>query len=140
MTDFFPIDQRSGPLFQSKFEQASQIDFRVAECGSHSQLIEMLSTDDVLEVSLRSLAAWIHHRRTGDSEAANHMLAVRGPGSGADIAPTWLVTESGVQSTQEFKRHQRGKGAGKAPSKKGDSAKPGAKPAAKPFAKTKKTE
>jgi len=138
VTDFFPIDQRSGPLFQSKFEQASQIDFRVAECGSQSQLMEMLSTDDVLEVSLRSLAAWIHLRRTGDSEAANHMLAVRGPGSGADIAPTWLVTESGVQSTQEFNRHQHRKGAGKALSKNGDSEKPGAKQAAK--AKTKETE
>jgi len=100
--------------------------------------MEMLSTDDVLEVSLRSLAAWIHHRRTGDSEAANHMLAVRGPGSGTDIAPTWLVTDSGVQSTQEFQRHQRGKGAGKALSKKGDSAKPGTKQAEK--AKTKDSE
>ena len=81
------MEQRSGPVFQQRFVQASQVDFKVAECETHSQLMEMLGTDDGVEVTLRSLAAWIHHRRTGDSEAFNFMLAVRGPGSGADIAP-----------------------------------------------------
>ena len=99
--------------------------------------MEMLGTDDGVEVTLRSLAAWIHHRRTGDSEASNFMLAVRGPGSGADIAPNWLVSESGVQSKLEYERLGRGKtpkGGGKG---KPGKDKTGSGPKAKAEAKKK---
>jgi protein-S-isoprenylcysteine O-methyltransferase Ste14 len=140
VTEFFTMEQRSGPVFQQRFEQASQIDFKVAQCESHSQLMEMLGTDDGVEVSLRSLAAWIHHRRTGDSEASNSMLAVRGPGSGADIAPNWLVTESGIHSKLEYQRLERGKapkGAGKGKPGKDKDSKTGGEPKGKAKAKKK---
>ena len=105
--------------------------------------MEMLGTDDGVEVTLRSLAAWIHHRRTGDSEASNFMLAVRGPGSGADIAPNWPVSESGVQSKLEFQRLERGKapkGGGKGKPGKDKTGKDKAGSGPKDKAKAKKKE
>ena len=112
ISSFFAADQRSTQTFQQKFEQAAQIDFKIATCRTHAELMALLSTDDLLEINLRSLAAWLHFKRTGDTDAADSMLAVRAPGSMMDVAPTWLLTSAANHSTNEFKRKQRSGGKG----------------------------
>ena len=72
----------------------------------------LLATDDLLEINVRSLAAWLHFKRTGDADAADSMLAVRAPGSMMDVAPNWLLTAAANHSTAEFKRKQRSGGKG----------------------------
>ena len=76
--------------------------------------MRLLATDDSIETILRALAAFVHHRRTGDAETSNHMLAIRAPGAMVDIAPTWLVTEASVHSKLEYQRRDRGHAGGKA--------------------------
>ena len=51
------------------------------------------------------------NRRTGDADAANHMLAVRAPGGDIDIAPSWLVSSGTVHSKAEYQRKERSGGA-----------------------------
>ena len=75
--------------------------------------MRLLATDDSIEILLRALAAFIHHRRTGDFEASNHMLAIRAPGTMVDIAPTWLVTDASVHSKLEYQRRDRGQAGSK---------------------------
>ena len=74
------------------------VDFEVARAPSKAEKLKILNTSDALEIYLRQLAAYVHHRRTGDSEAARHMLAVRAPGADTDIAPGWLFQPSSVHS------------------------------------------
>ena len=112
ISSFFAADQRSTQTFQQKFEQAAQIDFKIATCRTHAELMALLSTDDLLEINLRSLAAWLHFKRTGDTDAADSMLAVRAPGSMMDVAPSWLLTSAANHSSAEFKRKQRSGGKG----------------------------
>ena len=79
----------------------------------------------------------VHHRRTGDADAANHMLAVRAPGGDIDIAPSWLVSSGTVHSKAEYQRKERSGGArssgvrkkpeGKAKAKGGGKGKKGGK-------------
>jgi hypothetical protein len=126
ISSFFAADQRSTQTFQQKFEQAAQIDFKIATCRTHAELMALLSTDDLLEINLRSLAAWLHFKRTGDTDAADSMLAVRAPGSMMDVAPTWLLTSAANHSTNEFKRKQRSGGKGGSGGK-GTSGKDGKK-------------
>ena len=129
VTDLFPFDQRSTQLFQSKFSEAAMVDFKVAKCRNHKELMQLLSTDDTVEIILRSLAAYIHHRRTGDTDASANMLAIRAPGAMTDIAPPWMVSDSSQYSKLESQRKDRGrKGSGA----KGGNADNKPKAAAKP--------
>ena len=107
------------------------MDFKIARCQTQDELMRLLATDDSIETLLRALAAFIHHRRTGDFEASNHMLAIRAPGTMVDIAPTWLVTEASVHSKLEYMRRDRchagGKASGKTSSKSTSIEKPAGK-------------
>ena len=84
---------------------------RLPACGhkddNHSQRLIVLSTGVLFEVSLCWLAAHAHEARARDSVAAAHMLSVRPPGSGADVAPGWLVTEASLASKCDLQREQR---------------------------------
>ena len=51
-----------------------------------------LQSNDTLEHFLRSLAAKQHFSRTGDSIAADRLLAVRPPGG--DVAPQWALDDA----------------------------------------------
>ena len=124
ISSFFAADQKSTQTFQQKFEQAAQIDFKITTCRTHAELMALLSTDDFLEINLRSLAAWLHFKRTGDIDAADSMLAVRAPGSMMDVAPSWLLTSSANHSSAEFRRKQRSGGKG-GPGEKGFLGKDG---------------
>eukprot|EP00959_Pyramimonas_sp_CCMP1952_P242066 5060111-Pyramimonas_sp.AAC.1 len=45
--------------------------------------------------------------RTKDKVGGAAMVAVRPPGSAADLAPTWLVTEATTHSQAEHQRDER---------------------------------
>ena len=51
----------------------------------------ILGTDDNMELALRRLASYTYEARTGDRAGAASMMATAPPGTGRDIAPSWLV-------------------------------------------------
>ena len=61
----------------------------------------------MLEVHLRHIAAYIYEQRTGDAQGAQRIRAVVAPGSGADVAPPWLVQEATLFGKQEHQRSER---------------------------------
>eukprot|EP00969_Alexandrium_andersonii_P094343 4168106-Alexandrium_andersonii.AAC.1 len=68
---------------------------------------EVLNSDDLVEMHLRRLSAYVYGQRTGDWSGATFMLAVKAPGSSADIAPSWLVADATAHSKAEYQRHER---------------------------------
>ena len=111
------------------FTAARLVDARMALCRSEQERIEVLLKDDAIEINLSRICAWIYERRTGDRNGALHMLRIRPPGAGEDIAPTWCVTEATAHSKQEFQVQDRvarlrkvdTKGGGKGDGAKGEA-------------------
>ena len=122
------VGNRDGPVWTDLWTLASTIDFKLEGAQSEEARNAILASDDVVEMGLRRLAAFIYERRTRDSVGAAHMLAVTAPGSSVDIAPQWLVSSATTHSKAEFQRDERaaqirkrGKGRGKGKDKgKGD--------------------
>ena len=83
--------------------------------------MKFLGTSDLMEISLRRLAAYMYESRSGDRTGALHMLGVSPPGSQTDVAPGWLVQSATAHSKAEHQRAERvaadakrrGKGDGK---------------------------
>ena len=99
---------REGQQFIDLWTSASAVGFRLAPLeGNLPAANTALATDDSMELNLRRLAAFICLRRTGDAAGSMHMLAVKPPGAGADVAPTWLVEESTTHSKMEHQRGER---------------------------------
>jgi hypothetical protein len=88
---------------------ASSSDFRVAEASQRGDatVINLLNSDDTIELGFRRLAAYIHEDRPGDHVAGMRMLGVPAPGSKSDVAPNWLLEESGLASKFEHQRDVR---------------------------------
>ena len=97
---------KGGAEWQALYTTATQVDFVIGGV-SDSQLQTLLATDDQLEVSLRHLAAATYEKRTGDRAGAAQMRAVAAPGSGVDIAPSWLVSDVTAHSKMEHTRAER---------------------------------
>ena len=97
---------RQGGEWQSLWDAACQVDFALGEAKTEEETFLLLGTSDLLEINLRSLAAYLYQRRTGDRVGAMEMRAVVAPGN-ADIAPTWLVSDSTAHSKQEYQRSER---------------------------------
>jgi hypothetical protein len=57
---------------------------------------------------MRKFSAYIYERRTRDKNGAAHIRAVRAPGTGTDVAPTWLIDSATMHSKHEYAREQRG--------------------------------
>jgi hypothetical protein len=93
--------------FEGLWPLAAAADFRLATLTTHEALIQALTTDDQLEIALRQISAAIFERRTGDSKASQGMRAIRTPGSGADIAPDWLVDSVSSYSRTEHRRSEQ---------------------------------
>ena len=104
----FEGNKRS-PQWQDLWNAAMLADYHIEAAASKGEDArqEVLAQNDTIEVNLRRLAAYIFAHRTGDYEAANHMLASRAPGTAADIAPSWMVTEASSHSKAEHQRHER---------------------------------
>ena len=101
---------RDSPQFLSLWMLATAIDFALSEAvasGGESKVWQVLSIDDSLEIKFRQLASFVYNNRTGDTAGALQMLAVKPPGSSADIAPEWLVSEVSLYSKYEHQRAER---------------------------------
>lgn len=99
---------KQSPAYQDLFTAATIIDFELAECKTEGAIMHKLATSDTLEIHLRKLAAYVYLKRTKDRTGANRMLGVRAPGSGADIAPKWLLDDANAHSKLEWQRSERG--------------------------------
>ena len=78
---------RFGPDAENRFLHgvlalATEVDFRLDRCPSEEGKLNLIASDDTLEIQLRRLASKVHEMRTGDKDAALHMLAISLPGSG----------------------------------------------------------
>lgn len=99
---------KQSPAYQDLFTAATIIDFELADCRSESAIMHKLATSDTLEIHLRKLGAYVYYKRTKDKTGANRMLGVSAPGSGADIAPKWLLDDANAHSKVEWQRAERG--------------------------------
>jgi hypothetical protein len=107
MQSVFPQGQGDSPQCIDLWTPASAIDFKLAQEPDDASLMRSLVSDDFLELSLRRLAAYVCQKRSGNKTGALHMLAVKPPGSGSDIAPEWLVSSATLHSKSEYQREER---------------------------------
>ncbi|CAK0821636.1 unnamed protein product, partial [Prorocentrum cordatum] len=99
--------QRRATVWTDLWTAATNVDYLLGGCKTQSELLTRLASDDALELHLRRLASYVYEMRTKDKVGAAAMLAVRPPGSAADLAPTWLVTEATTHSKAEHQRDER---------------------------------
>ncbi|CAK0885210.1 unnamed protein product, partial [Prorocentrum cordatum] len=99
--------QRHTSVWTDLWTAATNVDYLLGGCKTQSELLTRLASDDALELHLRRLASYVYEMRTKDKVGAAAMLAVRPPGSAADLAPTWLVTEATTHSKAEHQRDER---------------------------------
>jgi len=89
---------KTGESFKVQWMHCSQIDMWTGTTLAQSPpgwqpeqwVLHRLAQSDELETTLRSLAAAVHFRRTGDSLSAASMRALSAPGD--EIAPDWLIS------------------------------------------------
>ena len=105
--------QRHTAVWTDLWTAATNVDYLLGGCKSQTELLTKLASDDALELHLRRLASYVYEMRTKDKVGATAMLAVRPPGAGADLAPTWLVSEATAHSKAEHQRDERVTSAGK---------------------------
>ncbi|CAK0868950.1 unnamed protein product [Prorocentrum cordatum] len=98
---------RASPAWTDLWTLASTVDFAVRDCKTEDDLMKFLSTNDLMEISLRRLAAYMYESRSGDRTGALHMLGVSPPGSQTDVAPSWLVQSATAHSRAEHQRNER---------------------------------
>ena len=98
---------RASPVWADLWTLATSIDYGLRGARSEQEVLQILGTQDVMELSLRRLAAYSYETRTGDKVGAQHMLAAAPPGAETDVAPTWLVQSSTMHSKQEHQRDER---------------------------------
>ncbi|CAK0840539.1 unnamed protein product [Prorocentrum cordatum] len=98
---------RSSPVWTDLWTMATTVDFAVKDCGTEEALMRFLGTNDLMEISLRRLAAYMYESRSGDRTGALHMLGVSPPGSQTDVAPSWLVQAATAHSKAEHQRSER---------------------------------
>jgi len=89
-------DAKSDRRWSDLWHAAVSIDFALAPCRDHAAVLAKLEEDDLLELHLRRLGAWVYERRTHDRVGAQRMLALPAPGSGVNVAPDWLVSEASL--------------------------------------------
>ena len=115
---------RGTAQFQSLWLACSQFDFwvererKVAPVGwQQSDWVRaQLGRNDEMEALLRSLAATVHVRKTGDRDACDCMRGLAAPGD--EVAPSWLLDESRIYSKYVHQQRawlyqdKKGKGSG----------------------------
>ncbi len=116
---------RSGGQWVDLWTMATQADFALARAPDAESALAMLQSDDALELIFRRLAAFVYEARTKDRAGAQAMLAVTAPGSGADIAPDWLVQQVTSYSKAEHQRSERVAAASSRAAPSGPSGGPG---------------
>ena len=89
---------------------ATQVDYALSQCTTDAQMLQVLGTDDRVEIALRHLGAFFYETRTRDRAGAAHMRAFGAPGSSRDIVPSWMVSEASTFSKAEHQRSERVEG------------------------------
>ena len=149
--------QKGSDLYADFWHLATEVDFMLDRCLSEQEKLALLASEDTLELKLRRLASKVHEMRTGDKDAALHMLAITVPGRKRDVAPGWMIADAQTHSKNFHQQHERvtkrgggggssyaggrgggqpagggssphGKGGGKGDGKKGDKGDRGGKP------------
>ena len=101
---------RTADMWSSLWETATAVDFALGEARNDLGLMQVLASNDFVEMGLRSLAAYVYETRTNDKTGARAMRALQTPGSMNDVAPSWLVKESTEHSKVEHQRSERVRG------------------------------
>ena len=114
------VGARTSQQFVDLWTAATAVDFRLSQGGSSAGIANILSEDDMVELNLRRLASYVYQTRTKDARGAAQMLGTLPPGSGSDLAPTWLVSEATMHSKNEHQRDERVHQADVRHRKKGD--------------------
>ena len=70
------------------------MDFLVGQAHSDLALMQLLATNDQIEIARRRLSAYICEHQIGDKTGARSMFAVAAPGGATDVAPTWLTRDA----------------------------------------------
>lgn len=101
--------QRNSDIWVDLWTIATMLDYRIADAAVHGDqgAVNLLNSDDAIELAFRRLASYIHVERTGDTNARLRMLGQAAPGMKADIASSWLVDECATASKQEHQRNER---------------------------------
>ena len=86
---------------------ASQVDYALSQYTTDAQMLQVLGTDDRVEIALRHLGAVFYEARTRDKAGAARMRAFGAPGSSRDIVPSWMVSEATTFSKCEHQRSER---------------------------------
>lgn len=89
------------------WSMAIQVDMAVGQCRTDGEVMNLLLSDDRLEVALRHLGAQSYETRTGDKTGAAQMRAFATPGAARDVVPSWMVAEATSFSKAEFQRTDR---------------------------------
>ena len=111
---------RSSPVWVDLWTLATSVDFRLRDCSSDVEIMQVLAVDDMMEIALRRLASYVYEQRSGDRVGAQHMLGTVPPGGSADVAPTWMVASATTPSKTEHQRRERVESELKNRKKKGD--------------------
>ena len=121
---------RTSSVWTDLWTLAASVDFGLRTARSEREVLETLGQNDVMELALRRLAAYMYESRTGDRVGAAHMLGTAPPGTDSDVAPTWLVSDATAHSKAEYQRAERAqaafrqrRGKGKGREGKGDKGK-----------------
>ena len=98
---------RTAAAFTDLWSVATSIDFALGPVRSDAERFTALSTSDQLEIQLRHIAAHVYESRTHDFVGASRIRAIVAPGTGVDVAPSWLVSDATTHSKQEHQRTER---------------------------------
>ncbi|CAK0845232.1 unnamed protein product, partial [Prorocentrum cordatum] len=98
---------RTSPVWVDLWTLATSVDLRLRDCGSDLEIMQVLAKDDMMEIGLRRLAAYVYEQRSGDRVGAQHMLGIAPPGGSADVAPTWMVASAMMHTKIEHQRRER---------------------------------
>jgi hypothetical protein len=99
--------QKGSDLCADFWHLATEVDFMLDRCFSEQEKLAMLAAEDTLELKLRRLASKVHEMRTGDKDAALHMLAITVPGRKRDVAPGWMIADAQTHSKNFHQQHER---------------------------------
>ena len=101
---------------------ACSVDYALARLPNVESALAYLASEDIMEIHLRRMAAFIYERRTRDTVGATTMLALAAPGSNADVGPEWLITEATLHSRSEHTRNERVAAAGRLAAGRGEGS------------------
>ncbi|CAK0869773.1 unnamed protein product [Prorocentrum cordatum] len=97
---------RGSPVWVDLWTLATSVDFRLRECKTDLEIMQVLSAEDMM-VALRRLAACVHEERSGDRVGAQYMLGTAPPGCSAEVAPARMVASANTHSKTERPRCER---------------------------------